>query len=232
MVTVRNVLCLFGSHCFYGLRLVPNVMEVSCSYSDAVFSPAEVHEMTAVSPQLQRVWRQRGLLGERKYGRASFTAREIAQVMALRYVGQELRLDLESIRKAVEEAAPVILWWALGERAAWKVEGATPEQTAAFYQAIGGEDRVGLQYLDKIVGVKRGSVRRFLVKTPAGHEFLSDLTGHFVGDHIPGAVILDLDALGKELRDAAKRALITVTDIEILGAQPLSPIKGHRSTRR
>jgi hypothetical protein len=207
-------------------------MEVSCTYTDAVFSPAEVYEMTTLSPQHQRVWRQRGFLGERKYGRASFTAREVAQVMALRYLGQELRVDLESVGIAAAEAAPIIFWWALGVRAAWKVEGATPEQSAAFFQAIETEDRRGLQYLDKMVGVKRGSVWRFLVITPSGHEFLSDLTGHFVGDHIPGAVILDLDALGKELRDAAQRALITVTDIEILGAQAPSPIKGRRSTRR
>jgi hypothetical protein len=207
-------------------------MEVSCTYSDAVFSPAEVYEMTAVSPQLQRVWRQRGLLGERKYGRASFTAREIAQVMALRYLGQELQLDLESIRTAVIEAAPIILWWALGERAAWEVEGATPEQTAAFYRAIQDEDRVGLQYLDKMVGVKRGTVGRFLVKTPAGHDILSDLTNHFVGDHIPGAVVLDLDVLGKELRESTGRALITVSDIEIVGEETSSPRKGMKASRR
>jgi hypothetical protein len=208
-------------------------MEVSCTYTDAVFTPAEVHQMTTVSPQLQRAWRQRGFLGERKYGRASFTAREVAQVMALRYLGQNLQLDLEFVRDAVEKAAPMILWWALGADVAWHVEGATPEQTAAFYQAIAAEDRVGLQYLDKMVGVKRGAVRRFLVKTAAGHDFLSDLTDHFVGDHILGAVILDLDALGEELRKATKRALIIVSDIEIIGEQLPSPAaKAGRSTRR
>lgn len=193
-------------------------MEVSCTYTDSVFTPAEVHQMTTVSPQLQRAWRQRGFLGERKFGRASFTAREVAQVMALRYLGQNLQLDLEFVRDAVEKAAPMILWWALGTRAAWQVEDASPEQATAFYQAVEIEDRIGLQYLDKMVGVKRGAVRRFLVKTAAGHEFLSDLTGHFVGDHIPGAVILDLDALGEDLRRSAKRALIVVSDIEIIFA--------------
>jgi hypothetical protein len=153
--------------------------------------------------------------------------------MALRYLGQELRLDLESVRKAVVEAAPMILWWALGERAAWKVEGATPEQTAAFYRAIDAEDRIGLQYLDKMVGIKRGSVRRFLLKTPASHAFSSNLDNRFIDDHLLGAVVLDLGALGKELRESAKKELITVSDIEVLGEQPLSsgPKRSHPARR-
>lgn len=153
--------------------------------------------------------------------------------MALRYLGQSLRTDLEFIQKGVARAAPHILWFALGDPLAWDIQG-TPAQVAAFNKAILAEDFFGFQYLDKMVGLKRGSVERFLVRTDTSDVLTSNLEDILIGDRPPlGGIVLDLMAAGKELREKAKRPLIIVSDIEILDQPaPTSATRGARSTRR
>ena len=187
-----------------------------CRYDDAMFSPAEVEEITGISPLLQRTWRRRGFLGDRQHGRAGFNAREIAQIMTLQYLGQTLLLDLESVSKAVKKAAPVVLWHALHrlEPSPWDIRGTPAEQTA-FREAIAAADLFDIDYIDRMVGVKKGEIHPFLAITPEGSDFADSFDDAFPDRSVPGAIVLDLMALGHQLGQAVQRPLIIVSNIDI-----------------
>lgn len=187
-----------------------------CRYDDAVFSPAEVEDFTGVSPLLQRTWRRRGFLRDRQHGRAGFNAREIAQVMTLQYLGQTLMLDLEFASEAVEKAAPVVLWHALhrSKPSPWDIRGTPAEQTA-FREAIAAADLFDVDYIDRMVGVKKGEIHPFLVITPKRSDFADSFDDAFPDGSIPGAIVLDLMALGRQLGQAVPKPLIIVSNIDI-----------------
>lgn len=192
-------------------------MEIHCRYTDAIFSPAEVQAMTGASVLLQNTWRRRGFLRTRTHGRASFNAREVAQILALRYLGQELQIGLDFVSGTAEKAAPLILWFALLTRrdSAWEIEEpATHEQKVAFKKAIEA-DLDGLPYIDKMIGVKRSDVRGYLVRTPTSSEFFARLSEPFETGDLNGAIFIDLEALGRQLAESTKRPFIIVSDMEL-----------------
>lgn len=186
-----------------------------CRYDDATFAPAEVEEFTGVSPLLQRTWRRRGFLGERQHGR-HFNAREIAQIMILRYLGQTLLQDLDFVSEAVKKAAPVALWHALHRRkpSPWDVRG-TPAEQAAFRRAIAAADLFDVDYIDRMVGVKKGEIYPLLAITPEDSVFVESLDDAFPDHSAPGAIIINLMALGHQLAEAVQKPLIIVSNIEI-----------------
>jgi hypothetical protein len=198
--------------------------EINCRFIDAVFTPMEVEAMTGVTPLLQRTWKRRGFLGQRKRVRASLTAHEVAQIMALQVASQTLPFELKTVQEAVSDAVPSILWYALAQGAGvWDIEG-TPAQKAALKKAIEIEDMRGLQYLDKMVGIKSDQFGRYMVRHKGGWTFVQDLNAAFEESDPTVALVLNLSAIGIMLANAPKRprGLIIATDIEI-GPRDVEP---------
>jgi hypothetical protein len=198
--------------------------DVYCRYIDSDFSPQEVEAMTGVSQVLQRTWKQRGFFSVRKHARASFSAHEVTQIMMLQIASQNVPVELKFVQEAVAAAVPAVLWFALSEDKAWDIDG-TPEQKAAFKRAIASDNKSGLQFLDKFLGLKSEHIGRYVVLRPDSWEFVNELDAVFEDEGSPVGVVLDLFAVAKKLVKSPKRprGLMVATDIEIGGKRIVLP---------
>jgi hypothetical protein len=193
---------------------------LSYGHQDAVFTPSEVEAITGVSPLLQRTWRRRGFLGEQLRGPGTCTAHELAQVMGLQIAAQNLNVDLKFVHEGVRQAAPAILFYALGYAQAWDIQG-TPEEVAAFEEHIKREVMYGLQYLHKMVDLRKEHWGRYFVRRKDSWSFELNLDAFFDGEDTTSAIVLDLMAIGKALAESPdrSRALITVNNIQVETSQ-------------
>jgi hypothetical protein len=189
---------------------------VYCRYVDGVFTPLEVEAMTDIVPVLQRTWKQRGYLRHHKHARASFNAHEVANIMALQIASQSLPVEMKFVHEAVAAAVPSILWFALSYETAWDFEG-TAEQKSAVKKAIASDNKVGLQYLDKVLGLKKEQFGRYILLRSGGWEFVNSVDRTFDDEMTTAALVIDLIAIGRRLAKSPKRprGLIIATDIEI-----------------
>ena len=187
---------------------------VYCRYTDGVFTPKEVEAITGVSTVTQRAWKARGLLMEPRAGRASFSAHELVNFMALQIASQNLRVELSFVHEAIAQAVPSILWWALNYEKAWDVEG-SPEQKALFKRALDSTDKENLVSLDLALGVRRERFGRFLMRYAGEWQLVFDLADIFDPEEIAAVVVLDLFAVGNALVESPKRprGLMIASDI-------------------
>jgi hypothetical protein len=189
--------------------------DVYCHYANGNFSTLEVEAMTGVSPVLQRTWKQRGFLSRRKTARASFSAPEVVEIMALQIASQSVPVEMKFVQEAVAAAVPAVLWFALTYDKAWDVEG-TPEQKAVFRRALASDNKGGLPLLDKVLDLRGEHVGRYVLLRPDCWEFVNKLDGAFEDENSPVGIVLDLFAVAKKLVNSPKRprGLMVATNIE------------------
>jgi hypothetical protein len=196
--------------------------EIYCQYADGVFTPEEVEAMTGIAPVTQRTWNARGLLMERKAGRGRFSAHEVAHLWALQVASLSLRVELTFMYKAIVDAVPSILWWALSDESAWDYEG-NSEQKAAFKRALASPNKEGLPLLDQAVGVKRDMFGRYLVRSADDWKLVYDMEHFFSAEEDQAALVLDLFAVSNKIVASPRRPRGLMVASEISNAP--SPLR-------
>ena len=132
----------------------------SISYREGLFTPAQAAACTGLSPAMQRNWRQAGHIAARTTEMALFSPRDLAAIrimVVLRGVGLGPALS----RSIAEQAAPSVIFMALGDYpSTWTVVG-DAEQAAAYRERLELGDQhlrvmAGLTGPDFTYGVARG----------------------------------------------------------------------------
>jgi hypothetical protein len=124
------------------------------SWIESEFSPAEFATASGLNGEMQRHWRRRGLLPEKRGRTATFTARDIAVV--------RLMLLLESPLKTkvlAEKFAPHVVWHALSSHpASWTVEGLREKADAYRHELEKGH-----AHIDLMAGIAARAVGRYVI---------------------------------------------------------------------
>jgi hypothetical protein len=175
-------------------------MSAKVEYVDAIFTPAEAEKITGVSHTLQRDWRRRGFLASFE-GWARFTSTDLAHMLVIQ------SLSAHGIGPSVSSPyartiAQRLAAWCLTIREAWSGE---------LEEAFGSADVPPVREFSVLT---TGPLRRFVMVSNTGFvTSADDLTRTFDAiDDNPwlSAVVLDLQAMGRELVHRAGRPLVYV----------------------
>lgn len=198
-------------------------MLVRCRIRESLWSAAETADLTGVNPLLQRAWRNRGFLGERRHSRG-LTSFEVAQLRTLRII-RDRGVDLDQAAPVAERARDV-LWFAVSHDPHRLIQPlGSFDQQAAFRQGLEGLiDGVtgNLNLLKSAVNIQNRKVVRYVAALQGNQIATADPSSIFDSEDEEAALILDLLAIGRRLAERAPRALLLADNITANAEPPIS----------
>ena len=208
-------------------------MIVTCAINETVWTAAEAAEVTGVNPLLQRAWRNRGFLGERRHARG-LTSHDVAQLRILKTL-RDRGVDLDQAAP-IADCAPDVLWFAVMHDPRRLIEPVgTSDQQAAFQAALhhAHDGAVGdLSFFKRAVSIHERGVVRFIAALQHEQMAVADLSSVFDAEDEEAAIVLDLLVIGRRLAEQAIRPLfaasiITVDEAHDGGADPQLIVQEH-----
>jgi hypothetical protein len=168
------------------------------------FSPSELEIATALTADMQRVWRRRGHLPARDGGRTSFNAREAAAI-AVRLELARFGVPPSHTIAIGDEAAATVLYSALLSRSnAAEVRGPFSE-VARVAASFAADDRLA----SAVTGADGG--RRYLWShTSTQLQFADDIVPIISDERCAAMLVLDLTVIGVRLADRAPKPLFLI----------------------
>ena len=164
------------------------------------FTPSEMAAIADVSTSLQRVWRQRGILSERKTeGWTRFTLEEVILAKVIR-MSSRLGAPIEEAQCIATKACAPIFTWLFLEPGSHVIEDAagkeftprrkTSKSTIRFLAVAHGhqiftDDFDAGEFLDRI----------------SGHEDLGSLNRAI--ENVPASTVFDLQRIAKDIAERA-----------------------------
>lgn len=144
---------------------------ISFSFQETLFTPAQVAECTGLSTAMQRNWRKAGHLPQRTSGVALFDPAELAAIR-LMIVMRSMGFGPSISRPLAESAAPSVVWLILSDYPeTWEVaavEGGADEFRDELELAGDGHLRAmaKLKGAPNLIGVRTKSGLEFLTEQP------------------------------------------------------------------
>jgi hypothetical protein len=176
-------------------------------YTFTKFKPGEVHKLTGMTPDHQRLWKRRGQMPLGYGDSEPITARMVAEI----YVRHQLALNglppSESADIAAK-AAKIVLWFALlNHDGACAVVG-PKQEVAEFIDEFARHDNLA----NTICGIYKDDVFLYLYRYggKGPFQFVSDIETVFRASPFPSITFLDLEAMGSFIWRQAGRPLLTV----------------------
>jgi hypothetical protein len=191
-------------------------MIVSCKIQESVWSAAEAAEMSGVNPLLQRAWRTRNFLGQRRNARG-LTSLEVAELRTLKTI-RDRGVDLEKAASITSKAHDV-LWFAVSHFPLTLIQPVgSREQEVAFRTAWNtavSNAEGDWNFLKSALSMSDRNVVRFVAALESEQINVHDLGDIFDGEDEEAAVVLDLLVIGRRLGESASRPLLIAKDIRI-----------------
>lgn len=196
------------------------LMLVKCRIRESIWTASEAADLSGVNPLLQRAWRNRGFLGERRHSRG-LTSIEVAQLRTLRTI-RDRGVDLEQAAPIAGSARDV-LWFAVSHDPQRLIQPVgTFDQQRAFRNAL--EANISgvlgdLGFLKGAVGIHDRGIVRFVAALEAAQVPVADLSLVFDGEDEEAAFILDLLVIGRRLAERAAGPLFLADKIIVDASQ-------------
>ncbi len=191
-------------------------MSVKCAISENVWTAAEAADVTGVNPLLQRAWRNRGFLGQRRHARG-LTSHDVAQLRTLKTL-RDRGVDLDRAAP-IADCAPDVLWFAVMQDPQRLIEPVgTLNQRAAFHRALqhAHNDVLGdLSFFKNAVSIRDRGVVRFVAALEHEQIAVADLSTVFDSEVEEAAIVLDLLVIGRRLAEQAVRPLLTARVVSV-----------------
>lgn len=191
-------------------------MSVKCAISENVWTAAEAADVTGVNPLLQRAWRNRGFLGQRRHARG-LTSHDVAQLRTLKTL-RDRGVDLDRAAP-IADCAPDVLWFAVMQDPQRLIEPVgTLNQRAAFHRALqhAHDDVAGdLSFFKDAVSIRGRGVVRFVAALEHEQIAVADLSTVFDSEAEEAAIVLDLLVIGCRLAEQAVRPLLTARVVSV-----------------
>lgn len=174
----------------------------ACSYSR--FTSVELEAITGIPGPMQRLWRSRGQLPGEMSTRASFTTRDVADIM-VRYDLSKLGFPPGDSSELAAEAAKTVLWYALlNADGAVEVTGSERNTADFLHQFHNDEKLAGLLCIEP-------QIMRYLVRiATAKPEFCNDLGNLIDNRGARSGAFLDLERAANDLVERAARPLFRI----------------------
>lgn len=161
-------------------------------FTPATFSASEVAKITGVSLALQRNWRRRGHVTANQHVRATFSALETAEMLALGCLSAGGIGPAIGVGVAESAGLPILV-------AAQRQPGAVADPEGL------------LKFPEDPIKARAGHLARFMRVTPEGESvYTDDLNTAAAYQPAPWALVLDLAYCGEQLAQRAGRPLFTV----------------------
>lgn len=191
-------------------------MLIRCRIRENLWTASEAAELSGVNPLLQRAWRNRGFLGERRYSRG-LSSFEVAQLRTLRTI-RDRGVDLEQAAPIAERARDV-LWFAVSHDPHRLIEplGSLDQQSAfrrgleEMVEGVSGD----LAFLNSALNIRNRNVVRYVASLDGHQTAVADLSAIFDGEDEEAALILDLLVIGRRLGESAHKPLLLADNISI-----------------
>ena len=178
----------------------------SIVYREALFTPAQAADMTGLSPAMQRNWRQAGHIAARTTETALFAPRELAAIRIM-VVLRDVGLGPALSRSIAEQAAPSVIWLALGDHpSTWNVAG-DAEQAAAYRDRL--EVHLGDWHLRTMAGLT-GPAFTFGVARGKVVHLVHEINDEAFDADDEVESVVKLRAVAKRIALAAPYPLVTV----------------------
>ncbi|MEN5169473.1 MerR family transcriptional regulator [Brevundimonas pondensis] len=191
-------------------------MSVKCAISENVWTAAEAADVTGVNPLLQRAWRNRGFLGQRRHARG-LTSHDVAQLRTLKTL-RDRGVDLDRAAP-IADCASDVLWFAVMQDPQRLIEPVgTLNQRAAFHRALqhAHNDVLGdLSFFKNAVSIRDRGVVRFVAALEYEQIAVADLSTVFDSEVEEAAIVLDLLVIGRRLAEQAVRPLLTARVVSV-----------------
>lgn len=199
-------------------------MKVTYRYSESIFAPTQVEDITGVTTATQRLWRHREILKEQKYGRGCFSAQELVEIFLIRELERHCGQDLKAAGQHATRIAPFVLGYAVAEYGAWEVLYSKNEKKALELYLTKMMEDFGPRSIGIIMGFFKKYQGRYSIWSSDSWALTDDLNVAFSADTSKASVVLDLATSARAIVHAAmtssETALYCVADVKMALHEP------------